>query len=191
MFGSWFQPVKVERSRCWFRPLVATFQTVSSASAEELWQHIVNLTDVSWHPMLTSTNVPNGLRPKPGLIFRAVTRLSPFPIRIFVERVDPEALLSVRIIALPGIEERGTYRIESTMWGTRVSYSIALRGWLSPVIWSIVRPYAARVAAALAEVAEQGQSRPDRHNRHRFQELLGIAIAVGIAGSGAMGWTLA
>ncbi|MEO0409150.1 MAG: SRPBCC family protein [Cyanobacteria bacterium P01_A01_bin.135] len=169
--------------------MAVTFQAASSASVDELWQHIVNLTDVSWHPMLSRTNVPNGLLPKPGLIFRAVTRLSPFPIRIFVEQVDPKALLSVRIIALPGIEERGVYRVESTVWGTQVSYSVSLKGWLSPLIWSIIRPYAARVATALAEVAEQGPAAAPRSDRrHRFQELLGMAIA--LFGSGVIGWGL-
>ncbi|MGF1514002.1 MAG: SRPBCC family protein [Elainellaceae cyanobacterium] len=191
MFGIWFRPSKSDQSRsdqssrCRFQPLAVTFQTVSSASAEDLWQHIVNLADVSWHPMLTSTNVPSGLLPKPGLIFRAVTRLSPFPIHIFVERVHPQELLSVRIIAMPGVEERGTYRIESTVCGTRVSYSVTLSGWLSPIAWSVIRPYAAQVAAALAEAAEQGQL-AQAQRRPRFQDLLGVAIA--LVGGGVGSW---
>jgi hypothetical protein len=36
-----------------------------------------------------------------------------------------------------------------------VSYSVTLNGWLSPLIWSLIRPHAARVAAALAAAAEQ------------------------------------
>ncbi len=93
--------------------------------------------------------------PKPGLIFQAVTRLGPIPIRIFVERVNPRELLIVRVLAIPGVEERVTYQVDSTVCGTCISYSVTLRGWLSPLIWSLSRPYAARVASALAAAAEQ------------------------------------
>ena len=44
---------------------------------------MMNLTDVSWHPLLTSTNAPQGLMPKPGLIYRAFTRIFPVPVNIF------------------------------------------------------------------------------------------------------------
>ena len=135
--------------------LAKTYRTVSSASVDELWKTVVDLADVSWHPLLTKTNVPRGLVPKPGLMFRAMTRFSPIPIRIFVERVRPGELLSVRIMAMPGIEERTIYQVESTVCGTHISYSVSLRGWLSPVVWSFIRPYAAKVAEALAQAAEQ------------------------------------
>ena len=113
------------------------------------------MADVSWHPLFKSTNVPYGLVPKPGLIYQAVTRLSPIPIRIFVERVNPRELLSVRILAIPGVEERISYKIESTVCGSCLSYSVTLRGWLSPLVWSFSRPYADRVARALIEAAEE------------------------------------
>ncbi|MGB3496006.1 MAG: SRPBCC family protein [Elainellaceae cyanobacterium] len=173
----------------WVKPLAATFQAVSSASVDELWRKVVNLADVSWHPLISSTNVPNGLLPKPGLIYKAVMRFSPFPVRIFVEQVDDRKLLSFRIMALPGIEERVTYRVESTVWGTRVSYSVTLKGWLSPVIWSFIRPHAARVAIALANAAEKAANpqllqtpsgRRTRLNR-TLNDLLSITlVAVGI-----------
>jgi hypothetical protein len=134
--------------------LVRTYREISSATPDELWQKLVDLTDVSWHPMLKSTNVPLGLVPKPGLIYQAVTRLSPIPIRIFVERVSPKELLSIRILAIPGVEERVIYKVESTVCGTCLSYSVTLRGWLSPLVWSFSRPYADRVARALVEAAE-------------------------------------
>ena len=144
---------KRRRFRC---SLARTYREISSASVDELWQKVVDLTDVSWHPLLASTNVPYGLVLKPGLIFQAVTRLGPIPIRIFVERVRPGELLSIRVLAaIPGVEERVTYRVESTVCGTCVSYSVTLNGWLSPLIWSLIRPQAARVAAALAQAAEQ------------------------------------
>lgn len=146
---------KRRRVRC---SLARTYRAISSASVDELWQKVVDLTDVSWHPLLARTNVPYGLVPKPGLIFRAVTRLGPIPIRIFVERVRPGELLSIRVLAIPGVEERVAYQVESTRCGTCVSYSVTLRGWLSPLIWSLSRPYAARVAAALAAAAEQAAS---------------------------------
>ena len=136
------------------RTLVKTYRTLSTASVDDLWQKISNLADVSWHPLLARTNVPQGLVAQPGLIYEATTRFGPLPIRIFVERVDPCALLSVRILALPGIEERVTYEIKSTVCGTRVTYSVTLQGWLSPVVWSLIKPYVARVAAELAESAE-------------------------------------
>ena len=146
----------IHRQGRWFYcSLARTYREISSASVDQLWQKVVDLGDVSWHPLLTSTNVPYGLVPKPGLIYQAVTRLGPIPIRIFVEHVSPRELLSVRVLAIPGVEERLTYRVESTVCGTCVSYSVTLRGWLSPLIWSLSRPYAARVAAALAAAAEQ------------------------------------
>ncbi|TBR58254.1 SRPBCC family protein [Mastigocladus laminosus UU774] len=147
----------IHRKRRWFcATLVRTYREISSASVDELWQKLVNLADVSWHPLLKSTNVPYGLVPKPGLIYQAVTRLSPIPIRIFVERVNPRELLSIRIMAIPGVEERVSYKIESTVCGTYLSYSVTLRGWLSPLIWLFSRPYTDRVAKALIEAVEKG-----------------------------------
>ncbi|WP_417033475.1 SRPBCC family protein [Dolichospermum circinale] len=134
--------------------LVRTYREISSASVDELWQKVVDLTDVSWHPLLKSTNVPLGLVPKPGLIFQAVTRFWPIPIRIFVERVSPKQTLSIRVLAIPGIEERVIYQVESTLCGSYLSYSVTLRGWLSPLIWSLSRPYVDRVARALIESVE-------------------------------------
>ncbi|MBC7970844.1 MAG: SRPBCC family protein [Verrucomicrobia bacterium] len=154
MFG--FVPRFIRCRQRWFRySLARTYQALSSASVDDLWQKIVDLTDVSWHPILTSTNVPNGLVAKPGLIYQAVTRVSPIPIQIFVERVRPGELLSVRILVLPGLEEQVTYQVKSTVCGTCVSYSVTLRGWLSPLLWSLMRPYAARVASDLVRAAEQ------------------------------------
>jgi hypothetical protein len=132
-----------------------SYWTVSSASVDTLWQTIMNLADVSWHPLLSSTNAPNGLSPKPGLIYRAFTRICPIPVSIFVERVLPRELLTIRLFPVPGLEERVTYQIKSTVMGTQVSYSITLRGWLTPLAWSLLKPYAARVASALADAAEQ------------------------------------
>lgn len=143
------------RSKWWFRPLAATYEAISSASVDTMWQKVSNLADVSWHPLIASTNVPKGLIPKPGLIYQAVSRLFPIPIQIFVERVRPREMLSVRILAVPGLEERVTYKVESTVCGTCVSYSVTLRGWLSPLVWSLIRPHAARVAMELAQAAEQ------------------------------------
>jgi hypothetical protein len=140
--------------------LARTYQAISTASVDDLWRKIINLADVSWHPLLSSTNVPQGLVAKPGLIYEAMTRLGPFPIRIFVERVDHKELLSVRILALPGIEERVTYEIKSSVCGTCVSYSVTLQGWLSPLIWSVIKPYAARVASELALSAEHTETPP-------------------------------
>lgn len=146
----------IHRKGRWFRcSLARTYREISSASVDELWQKVVDLADVSWHPLLASTNVPYGLVPKPGLIFQAVTRLGPIPIRIFVEHVSPREILSVRVLAIPGVEEHVTYRVNSTVCGTCVSYSVTLSGWLSPLIWSLIRPHAAKVAAALAQAAEQ------------------------------------
>jgi hypothetical protein len=120
-----------------------------------MWQKVVDLTDVSWHPLLKSTNVPYGLVPKPGLIYQAFTRFSPIPIQIFVECVNHKEMLSIRILAIPGIEERVTYQLESTVCGTCLSYSVTLKGWLSPLIWSLSRPYADRVARSLVESVEK------------------------------------
>lgn len=151
----WLSKFIQRRGRRFRCSLARTYREISSASADELWLKVVNLADVSWHPLLTSTNVPHGLVPKPGLIFQAITRLGPIPIRIFVERVHPGEMMSVRVLAIPGVEERVIYRVESTVCGTCVSYSVTLNGWLSPLVWSLIRPRAAKVAAALAAAAEQ------------------------------------
>ncbi|MDX2098517.1 MAG: SRPBCC family protein [Leptolyngbyaceae cyanobacterium bins.59] len=139
--------------------LVRTYQAISNASVDDLWHKIIDLADVSWHPLLTSTNVPRGLVIKPGLIYQAMTRFLPMPVHIFVELVHPQELLTVRVITLPGLEERVTYRVESTVCGTCISYSITLTGLLSPIAWSLMRPYAARVASELAQAAEQATLR--------------------------------
>ncbi|MDZ8110042.1 MAG: SRPBCC family protein [Nostoc sp. DedQUE12a] len=151
----WLSKFIHRKRRRFCASLVRTYREISSASVDELWQKVVDLTDVSWHPLLKSTNVPYGLVPKPGLIFQAVTRFSPIPIRIFVERVNPREMLSIRVMAIPGIEERVTYQVESTVCGTCLSYSVTLRGWLSPLIWSLSRPYADRVARSLVEAVEK------------------------------------
>jgi len=132
-----------------------TYRAVSSATVDVLWQKLVNLADVSWHPLFSRTNVPRGLIAKPGLIYQVVTKLTPIPIRIFVERVKPRELLSIRVLAIPGIENRVTYQVESTLCGTYISYSVTLRGWLSPLLWFWIRPYVARVASELANAAER------------------------------------
>lgn len=133
----------------------STYQALSSASIETLWQTLTNLADMSWHPCIESTNVPQGLTAKPGLIYRVSPRCFPVPIRIFVERVSPHELLSVRLFPVPGVEERVIYQLESTVLGTRISYSVMVRGWLSPLAWSVLKPHAARVALAIAKAAEQ------------------------------------
>jgi hypothetical protein len=165
----------------WRHTLVSTYQAISSASVDDLWQTVINLADFSWHPLITETNVPNGLTAKPGLIFQAVTRLIPIPVRLFVERVAPQEMLSIRLIAFPGVEERVTYRIESTLCGTRISYSVALRGWLSPLAWSLIRPYAAQVAINLAQAAEQPEMRmlPSKPSQRWCQDLFSFSLIIG------------
>lgn len=154
---SWLSKFIHRKRRRFCASLVRTYREISPVSVDELWQKLVDLADVSWHPLFKSTNVPSGLVPKPGLIFQAVTRLSPIPIRIFVERVSPRELLSIRVLAIPGVEERLTYTVESTVCGTCLSYSVTLRGWLSPLIWSFSRPYADRVARALIDAVEEAR----------------------------------
>jgi len=188
MLSFWFSQSQREDSS-WVRPLVQTFYAVSTASVDVLWQKVANLADVSWHPLIASTNVPNGLNPKPGLIYQAVTRLFPFfSVRIFVERVLPRELLSIRIFALPGIEERVIYRFGSTVCGSQVSYSVNLRGWLSPLVWSIIRPHAARVAAQLAQAAERAEEEmllPASQRRKCPDLFAGLVVMVGV---GSLVW---
>jgi hypothetical protein len=147
--------------------LEKSYRIVSTASVETLWQTINNLADVSWHPLLSSTNAPQGLSPKPGLIYRAFTRFCPIPVSIFVERVLPQELISIRVLPVPGLEERVIYELKSTLGGTQISYSVTLQGWLSPLAWSLLRPYAAKVAAALAAAAEDPTTLQEA--RSRFQ----------------------
>ncbi len=135
--------------------LFKTYRVISSAPVDVLWQKLINIADVSWHPLFSETNVPLGLIAKPGLIYQAVTRLTPIPVRIFVENVRPGELLSIRILAIPGMEQKITYQVESTLCGTYISCSVTLRGWLSPLIWWLIKPYSSRVAAELANAAER------------------------------------
>lgn len=135
--------------------LFKTYRAVSNAPVDVLWQKLIDLADVSWHPLIDRTNLPFGLMAKPGLIYQVVTRLTPIPVRIFVESVKPQELVSLRVLAIPGIEQRITYQIESTLCGTYIAYSVTLRGWLSPLVWWLIRSYDARVAAELAQAAEE------------------------------------
>jgi len=148
--------------------LVRTYREISPASVDELWQKVVDLTDVSWHPIFKSTNVPLGLVPKPGLIFQAVTRFCPIPIQIFVERVNPKEMLSIRVLAVPGMEGRISYQVESTLCGTYLCYSVTLRGWLSPLIWLLSRPYADRVARSLVEAVEKTALQAVSHKKKKL-----------------------
>ena len=135
--------------------LYKTYRAVTNAPVDLLWQKLINIADVSWHPLFSETNLPRGLMAKPGLIYQVVTRLTPIPIRVFVENVRPRELLSIRLLAIPGIEQRITYQIESTLCGSYISYSITLRGWLSPLVWWLIKPYSMRVASELANAAER------------------------------------
>lgn len=130
------------------------YRVLCQAPVDRLWQKLSNLADVSWNPLLARVNVPKGLVPKPGLIYQVVTRFTPFPVQIFVEQVDPRRLLSIRFLAIPGVANRVTYQFESTLCGTYISYSVTMEGWLSPLLWFLIRPYAAQVATRLAQAAE-------------------------------------
>jgi hypothetical protein len=134
--------------------LYKTYRVTSKAPIDILWKKLIDIADVSWNPLFSSTNLPMGLIAKPGLIFQAVTRLTPIPVRIFVENVRPREVLSIRILAIPGIEQRIIYQVESTLCGSYISYSVKISGWLSPLIWWLIRPYSARVASELANAAE-------------------------------------
>jgi hypothetical protein len=166
MFG--FSRKFIRRNRRRFRcSLARTYQAISSASVDDLWHKIIDLADVSWHPTLASTNVPTGLVVKPGLIYQGFTRLFPIPIQIFVERVRPGELLSVRILVMPGLEEQVIYQVKSTVCGACVSYSVILRGWLSPLFWSFLQPHAARVASSLVQAVEKamaGELKPSKQS---------------------------
>ena len=132
------------------------YWTASTAPAEIIWQMVTDLTRfAAWHPLISSTNVPYGQTAKPGLIYRVCSRYFPLSTRVFVERVQPGELLSIRLFPFPGLQERVTYRIVSTICGTCVLYSITLSGWLSPLAWPMMKPHAVKVAAALVQAAEQ------------------------------------
>ena len=72
-----------------------------------------------------------------------------------MENVKPRELLSIRLLAIPGIEQRITYQMESTLCGSYISYSITLKGWLSPFIWWWIKPYSIKVADNLVNAAER------------------------------------
>ncbi len=133
--------------------LYKTYRVATTVPVDVVWHRLINLADMSWHPLFVKTKLPQGLIPKPGLIFGVVTRLTPIPIRVFVENVRPRELLSIRLLAIPGIEQRITYQMESTLCGSYIAYSITLRGWLSPLIWWLIKPYSTRVASELVNAA--------------------------------------
>ena len=138
----------------------------SSAPADVLWQTVDNLSDLAlWHPMIASTNAPRGQSAKPGLIYRVFSRYLPVSTQIFVENVRPGELLSVRVFPLPGLQERATYRIVSTLCGTCVLYSITLSGWLTPIVWPFVKPQVTQVATSLVQAAEESVYQPDVFNQ--------------------------
>ncbi|MEM1309878.1 MAG: SRPBCC family protein, partial [Cyanobacteria bacterium P01_H01_bin.153] len=64
---------------------------------------------------------------------------------------------------------RVVYRLESTVWGTQISYSICLRGWLSPVAWSVLKPFASKVAEAIARAAEDATHSALPGKKSRFE----------------------
>lgn len=153
------------------------YWTASTAPAEIVWQMVIDLTNfAAWHPLISSTNAPYGQRAKPGLIYRVCSRYFPLSTRVFVERVQPGELLSIRLFPFPGLQERVTYRIVSTICGTCVLYSITLSGWLSPLAWPMMKPHAVRVAAALVQAAEQETMSPtdSRQKLARYNERLDI-----------------
>lgn len=133
--------------------LYKTYRVASDVPADKVWGKLINLADMSWHPLFSQTDLPNGLIPKPGLIFSVFTRWIPIPLRAFVENVRPRKLLSIRLFSIPGIEQRITYHIESTLRGSYIVYSITLKGWLSPLIWWLIKPYSAKVADELVNAA--------------------------------------
>ncbi|BFM41288.1 SRPBCC family protein [Synechocystis sp. LKSZ1] len=149
------QRLAIRGKRLFAFSLYKTYRVVSSAPLEVLWYKLVDLADVSWHPLFFKTNVPLGLIAKPGLIYQVVTRLTPIPVRLFVENVRPGNLLSLRVLTIPGLEQKITYQVESTLCGTYISYSVTLRGWLSPFIWWLIKPYSDRVVTELANAAER------------------------------------
>lgn len=149
-----FKLIARKEKLCCHFSLYKSYRVFSHASADTLWEKLINLGDVSWNPLLDHTNAPRGLQAKPGIIYKAVTRLTPIPIRVFVEKVNPGELLSLRVLAIPGLQNRVTYQVESTLIGTYVSCSITLRGWLSPFLWWVIRPYASQVVRKLAQSAE-------------------------------------
>lgn len=133
--------------------LYKTYRVMTNVPVDMVWHRLTNLADMSWHPLFEKTKLPKGLIPKPGLIFRVVTRLTPIPIRVFVENVRPREFLSIRLLAIPGIEQRITYHMESTLRGSYIVYSVTLKGWLSPLIWWLIKPYSMEVASELANAA--------------------------------------
>jgi len=76
---------------------------------------VVDLADVSWHPLLASTNVPYGLVLK-RTDLSGRDALSPIPIRIFVEHVRPGELLSVRSAGNSRREEEVTASKVNGLW---------------------------------------------------------------------------
>lgn len=166
-------PVSAERSRgVWDNSdsRESSYWETSTAPAETLWQIVTDLADIaSWHPLIKSTNAPYGQRAKPGLIYRACNRYFPLSTQVFVERVLPGELLSIRLFPLPGLQERVTYRIVSTLCGSCVLYSMTLTGWLSPLAWPMMKPQSGRVAAALVEAAEQAALQPNDPRRRLYR----------------------
>ena len=156
----WFKRFRQRKLR-W--KIVKTYRAISTASVDSIWAKLSDMADVSWNPMLWSTDAPEGLTAKPGLIFRAMSQWLPVPSHLFIEEVQPNQFLSIRILALPGLEERVTYQIAADVKGTFISYSIMLRGWLTPIFWPFLHLSAQRVAIQLAQ-SNQEKENPTSSN---------------------------
>jgi len=66
---------------------------------------------------------------------------------------------------------------------------VTLNGWLSPLIWSLIRFQAARVAAALVQAAEQAAACLVRRAKGIVVLILGVArLKAWLAESFVRGW---
>ena len=57
---SWLSKFIHRKRRRFCASLVRTYREISPVSADELWQKLVDLGDVSWHPLFKSTCVHSG-----------------------------------------------------------------------------------------------------------------------------------
>lgn len=69
--------------------LYKTYRVASSVPVDMVWGKLINLADMSWHPLFSQTNLPKGLIPKPGLIFFCRHPFDSFSYSCFCRKCPP------------------------------------------------------------------------------------------------------
>ena len=92
--------------------LYKRYRAMSTAPLDVLWYKLINVADVSWHPLFSKTNLPLGLMAKPGLIYQAVTRLTPESACSLLSNAKLVVLVFLRLDPTSTSASSKTWRLE-------------------------------------------------------------------------------